>query len=453
MITKAVVNGFRSLNNFEIVLHPGLNILVGPNGSGKTNIIAFFEFLSNIVAYGTSDTINLLGGAGSVFSKCSGPSDEFQHKVEATVFGCAQIQSSKYLNYKYHFVIDSSNDFNKIVFSLQDISVSYSNEYSQQYHESLSAFRIVKKLNEKKTEYEIQNFDKKYVDSPFFSMITKENKKKKNEDTLESFFADFVEDEMSIVVAMNYILNDAGAITSDLRSGQVFNFIPSQIKKPEETSSKIGIQKDGSGLAATLYAIETRQGIEDKQQRSISRYLVRARRMDSEIINVKLSDVIKYIKIANPSIEKISVHNDRFENLLKIKFSIKKDNESIVLPISSMSDGTIKWISFVTSILTSPTVFSIEEPENYLHPLMQSEVIKLMRNASERKNRKSTIMMSTHSETILNSASPEEIIIIEFKNGSTTAKRCTNAAEISEEIKNTGFGLGYYYISGSIEHE
>ena len=44
MITKIKVDGFKSLKNFELELHEGLNILVGPNGSGKTNIVLFFEF-------------------------------------------------------------------------------------------------------------------------------------------------------------------------------------------------------------------------------------------------------------------------------------------------------------------------------------------------------------------------------------------------------------------------
>ena len=35
MITKIRVNGFKSLEDFEVSLHPGLNILVGPNGRGK----------------------------------------------------------------------------------------------------------------------------------------------------------------------------------------------------------------------------------------------------------------------------------------------------------------------------------------------------------------------------------------------------------------------------------
>jgi predicted ATPase len=240
-------------------------------------------------------------------------------------------------------------------------------------------------------------------------------------------------------------------VISDMRSGQVFNFIPSKIKIPEETSSTIGIKRDGSGLAATLYAIENKRISEIKKQRRA--FIFSRRNIEVDLEHVDISDIIKYVRTANNSIEKLTVNNDRFENLLKIKFSIIKDGKSIDLPITSMSDGTIKWVSFVTSILTSPTVFSIEEPENYLHPLMQSEVIKLMRNTIAGKGKLSSILMSTHSETILNSASPDEIIITEFVNSATIAKRCSNVDDIILEIKETGFGLGYYYISGSFEHE
>ena len=38
---------FRNLNSFQ--MHSGLNVLIGANGSGKTNFIRFFELLGNIM--------------------------------------------------------------------------------------------------------------------------------------------------------------------------------------------------------------------------------------------------------------------------------------------------------------------------------------------------------------------------------------------------------------------
>jgi AAA15 family ATPase/GTPase len=69
MITKIEVDGFKSLKNFELELHEGLNILVGPNGSGKTNIVLFFEFLSKLVTMPVGDALTKMGGFGFIFQK------------------------------------------------------------------------------------------------------------------------------------------------------------------------------------------------------------------------------------------------------------------------------------------------------------------------------------------------------------------------------------------------
>ena len=451
MITSIYVNGFRSLINFTLSLKPGINILVGSNGSGKTNIIAFFEFLSQIITSGASEAINNLGGASSVFSKCCGSSDEFQNDLKAKVIGSVK-NNSKYLNYSYSFTISILKDFNKIEFKSQVLNICTTDNFSETYPEDVLSLTIHSTQPGSKYKYELFNYDKNFTESSFLSIMNKKINKNDNKSTIQEIFNHFIDDETSLITAIRYIFDERLVIASDICSGQMFNFIPARIKTPEDISSKIGIQKDGSGLAATLYAIETRSSIEKEMALISSKYDLR-NRIGYNLNNASMADIMKYIKVANKSIEKISAFNDKFENLIKIKFTLKEDNGSIVLPITSMSDGTIKWLSFVTAILTSPTVFSIEEPENYLHPLMQNEVIKLIRDSIETKQKESSIIMSTHSETILNNAFPDEIIITEFKDGATFAKRCANADDIKKEIKATGFGLGYYYIAGSIEYE
>ena len=60
--TSYFVNGFRSLIDFHITLRPGLNVLVGPNGSGKTNFIEFLDFLDATVKAGASTAVSTAGG-------------------------------------------------------------------------------------------------------------------------------------------------------------------------------------------------------------------------------------------------------------------------------------------------------------------------------------------------------------------------------------------------------
>jgi recombinational DNA repair ATPase RecF len=40
-ISKVHLKGYKSIRDLEIDFKPGLNVIIGPNGSGKTNFQAF----------------------------------------------------------------------------------------------------------------------------------------------------------------------------------------------------------------------------------------------------------------------------------------------------------------------------------------------------------------------------------------------------------------------------
>src|ERR1700730_9644760 len=99
-----------------------------------------------------------------------------------------------------------------------------------------------------------------------------------------------------------------------------------------------------------------------------------------------------------------------------------------------MSDGTVKWASLITAILTYETIFAIEEPENFLHPLMQREILQIMRENVEHRGGKSFVIMTTHSETLLNAANPNEVVVVSIANETTHARRPEDPARIFKEI-------------------
>jgi AAA15 family ATPase/GTPase len=45
LVTGIVIRNFKSIENVEFDLHPGVNVLVGANASGKTNILEAISFL------------------------------------------------------------------------------------------------------------------------------------------------------------------------------------------------------------------------------------------------------------------------------------------------------------------------------------------------------------------------------------------------------------------------
>jgi hypothetical protein len=236
-------------------------------------------------------------------------------------------------------------------------------------------------------------------------------------------------------------------IVEDMVGGETYNIIPSRAKEPEDCAKAPGVEKDGGGLAATLYAL-TRKGTMLMSGQWGFYPWHHPRRLVNA--NISVEKLLDYVRLANESIASINVNNDPYSNQLKVTLRIENGGYSASLPLSAMSDGTIKWLAMITAILTARSVFSIEEPENYLHPLMQGQILKIMRDVLLRK-RQSFALVTTHSETILNSSRPEELVVVSLAEGRTRARRCSNAAQLKKEISETGFGLGYYYLGGAVE--
>ena len=55
------IRGFRSLADVEIEDLPDVAVLIGANGSGKSNLISFFEMISRMLhAHGLAESSNVM---------------------------------------------------------------------------------------------------------------------------------------------------------------------------------------------------------------------------------------------------------------------------------------------------------------------------------------------------------------------------------------------------------
>lgn len=230
-------------------------------------------------------------------------------------------------------------------------------------------------------------------------------------------------------------------VAQDFSGRFILNVVPSHVKKPEDSTREPGIDSDGSGLSATLYAIKKKRPISGR------RNFFPFRRVSTPVAP-EWSNVMDLVRVAVPSISDIDVENDPFDNLLRCRITVGKGNKAAVVPLGALSDGTVKWMSLVARLLTSREALLLEEPENYLHPLMQKEIVRLLRESIASS---SFMILSTHSETLLNAVRPEELIVVGYEKGGTRARRVSNSSEVEAEINRTGFGLGYYYLADAIE--
>jgi len=126
---------------------------------------------------------------------------------------------------------------------------------------------------------------------------------------------------------------------------------------------------------------------------------------------------------------------------------VVQENSGYSIPAYRLSDGTLRWLALVT-ILLNPTpapVTCIDEPELGLHPDIIPILADLLREASTRTQ----LVLTTHSRDLVEcfSDEPESICVCTKVNGATEIQRLS-----SEDLKVwlKDYSLGELWTSGQI---
>ncbi|MBO1079832.1 AAA family ATPase [Roseomonas haemaphysalidis] len=443
-LTHYSVSGFRSLTDFSIGLNRGLNVLVGPNGSGKTNFIEFLDFLSSAISQSAATAVSQAGGVARVFSQEQSKSKT--SKISAIISGVADMEGRvddkelKIFNFEYEIEIKFSRSQSVIFVSKETIKF----RKLRQAHElelcrspvgAISVRRQVGTLD-KGPVFEVSpRLQTKNIRNPLrylnrFGMAFRAP----DEKNLDSIYVGF--DESIFSARQNHPAVDA--VRSAITRGRSFNLVPEHVRVPDDLTRTPAIYPDGSGLTATLYHLQRASQPTRRSRPVISR----------RFLPEHLEAIVEWTKLVFPELNGVSVvadpHTGKYLGYLNI------GQESLKIPLQSASDGTLKWLGLVTLIITRGGIYSVEEPENFLHPKMQQYLIDLIRDFSSEPGRPGYFIMSSHSETIINKCHPDELILFDFVNGKTQCSRLENQEAVLEQINETGFGLGYYYANNAV---
>lgn len=80
LMERIQINGYKSIKSLDLKLEP-INILIGANGSGKSNLLSFFEFLKNIYKENLREYVALRGGTEKFLHKGSKITTEISAKL------------------------------------------------------------------------------------------------------------------------------------------------------------------------------------------------------------------------------------------------------------------------------------------------------------------------------------------------------------------------------------
>lgn len=110
-----------------------------------------------------------------------------------------------------------------------------------------------------------------------------------------------------------------------------------------------------------------------------------------------------------------------------------------LIPATRLSDGTLRYLCLLAILChpSPPPVVGIEEPELGLHPDIMPTIAELLRKASERTQ----LFVTTHSDALVSALSdvPESILVCESMPQGTTIQRL-DAAQLREWLKDYTLG-------------
>lgn len=139
--------------------------------------------------------------------------------------------------------------------------------------------------------------------------------------------------------------------------------------------------------------------------------------------------IMEWMETIVPGIEKIQTEQQKLDSKTAVLFKEKGTRKQF--PAHMISDGTIYALCLLVAILEPPPYgwTLIEEPERGLHPYAIQELTNLMRDQSSANH---AIWLSTHSESVVRSLRPAELMLIDKRDG-RTKMRCADAGNLTQE--------------------
>jgi predicted ATPase len=104
-----------------------------------------------------------------------------------------------------------------------------------------------------------------------------------------------------------------------------------------------------------------------------------------------------------------------------VQIFVREQNIAQPIPTSRLSDGTLRYLFLMALLLdpTPPPLICIEEPEIGLHPDIMSTIAEMLIEASQRTQ----IIVTTHSDALVSALPPESVLVCERDSQGTHLRR------------------------------
>jgi predicted ATPase len=161
------------------------------------------------------------------------------------------------------------------------------------------------------------------------------------------------------------------------------------------------------------------------------------------------TQIVDTIRLVTPFFDDFILKPNKNE---KVRLRWRQKGSDYPLKPQHLSDGTLRFICLTTALLQPdpPSTIIIDEPELGLHPYAIEILAELIKSASQRTQ----LIISTQSPSLVDYFEPEDIIVVNRKNGASVFNRLNND-ELSSWLDD--YSLGDLWrkniVTGGPDHE
>jgi len=346
VITKLEAWAFKGLKKF-IIWPQNINLLIGANGTGKTNFADLIDFLSLTCRFGLKEAFDKHGGLDEVRTKLPGVGSPLS----------------------LHFSISLNSDAYR---GIKDANYSFTISRKGTLivdSEELNATVYPRKAGRPTSQEKVKFDTTKPIGIRF------KRRRNRIEDWSTETLGDkpkVAEDEQNLILNIYGKLSNFRTIFDYLSAMRVYN-IDATLAKLSGNGNDTELERNGSNLVAFLKRV-----IEDEHMRN-------------KLLN-DLRNAVPYIKDIVP---------ERILTYTTLRFT--EADSKLDFRAQQMSDGTIRLLGLLAILRQTvpPTVVVIEEPENALHSFAVRVFIQIAREVSAAQKLPTQIFLTSHSSSVL----------------------------------------------------
>lgn len=369
-IQRIKLKNYKSLQDFDFEFRD-LNILIGSNGSGKSNFLSFFRTLQRAANENLTSEINHIGGFNDIRWKGAKSADIVSWHITFDELKEAD---------SIHYITEIGARGTGFSITKEEISYPPKHGYTDGY-KLLGAYNgTIRFLYAKQSNAEVDNNN---------SQPNVESNYNDNELALAQIrdpinFPLFAELRQAISDWTIFRGFGENAIQYIHEAQSLENVIP------------LRINPEGRNLISVLYALANETSYIDTQA-------------ELEDILVEAFPEFRKLMFPAPAAGKV-----------ELKW-LNKNNWDFTA--RSISDGMLRFLGLATLLLlpNPPALIAIDEPEVGLHPKLIPVLSALLKSASKRTQ----VIVATHSPQLLSAEAiePEDVVIVEKEDGQTKMER------------------------------